>query len=57
MLYDMHLGRAAMDDIEMIEQSMIALRRRQRRRTLARLGVEVIDPGSEPHGLQRGDRC
>lgn len=21
------------------------------------LGVEVIDPGSEPHGLKRGDRC
>jgi 2-desacetyl-2-hydroxyethyl bacteriochlorophyllide A dehydrogenase len=21
------------------------------------LGVEVIDPGSEPHGLSRGDRC
>jgi 2-desacetyl-2-hydroxyethyl bacteriochlorophyllide A dehydrogenase len=21
------------------------------------LGVEVIDPGSEPHGLQAGDRC
>ena len=50
MLYDMYLGKAAMDDIEMIEQSMIALRRSQRRRTLARLSgalpdsaVEVID--------------
>jgi 2-desacetyl-2-hydroxyethyl bacteriochlorophyllide A dehydrogenase len=21
------------------------------------LGVEVLDPGSDPHGLQRGDRC
>src|SRR6266516_281332 len=44
------LGRAAVGDIETIEQSMIALRRSQRRRTLARLSgalpnaaVEVID--------------
>jgi DNA-binding MarR family transcriptional regulator len=50
MLIDMYLGRAAMGDIETIEQSMIALRRSQRRRTLARLSgalpnaaVEVID--------------
>ncbi|HET7537058.1 MAG TPA: alcohol dehydrogenase catalytic domain-containing protein, partial [Candidatus Didemnitutus sp.] len=21
------------------------------------LGVEVVDPGIDPHGLQRGDRC
>jgi DNA-binding MarR family transcriptional regulator len=47
---NMYFGRVAMGDIETIERSMIALRRSQRRRTLARLSgalpnaaVEVID--------------
>lgn len=48
MLSDMYLGKGlAMGDIETIERSMIALRRSQRRRSLARLSGAPPDPAVE----------
>ena len=47
MLFDMYLEEKAMGDVEVIEQSMIALRRSQRRRTLARLSGVLPDAAAE----------
>lgn len=44
---DMYWEGLAVGDVEMIEQSLIALRRSQRRRTLARLSGAPPDPAVE----------